>query len=126
MWTVYFQNFCPSQETQHPGYITWLSTQFSVWLTVGKSGKNNHLYFVQKACENIKNTSTSVIVMQQIHYSTCGNATTNVATKFLVELQQQLMANNITKGVIKQLPIHHQYVMRTSPLVLQPVMSAMQ
>ena len=64
--------------------------------------------------------------MQQIHYRMCGNAITNVATKFLVKLQQQLMANNIIKEVVKQLPIYHHYVMRKSPLVLWPVMSAMQ
>ena len=53
--------------------------------------------------------------MQQIDYSRCGNATTNVATKFLVKLQQQLMANNIIKGDVQQIPIYHHYVMRMSP-----------
>jgi len=64
--------------------------------------------------------------MQQIRYSMCGNATTNAATKLLVKLQQQLMANNIIKGGVKQLPIYHHYVIRMSPLVLWPVTSAMQ
>jgi leucyl aminopeptidase len=57
----------------------------------------------------LRNTSTSVIQLQQIHYGMCGNATVNAAMKFLVKLQQQLTAVNIIQGAVNQLPIYHHY-----------------